>query len=123
VTIRSSLICTLVVATTLLALGLLGPIWGAALGLAIIANQIHKWSHVRSIGVPRLVRWLQAAWLLQTPAHHAWHHGGDKNSRYCVITNVVNPVLDAVGLWRGLEFVISVLTGARPRAELSPRVV
>jgi plasmanylethanolamine desaturase len=123
VTIRSSLVCSLVVAGVLLVSSLLSPIWCAALGLAIFANQIHKWSHVRAAAAPKLIRWLQGARLLQTPAHHALHHGGDKNSRYCVITNAVNLVLDTVGFWRGLEAAIAVVTGARPRTELSPRVV
>jgi hypothetical protein len=123
VTIRSSLVCSVVVAVLLFPFGLLGPVWCGALALAAFANQVHKWSHIRRDSVPGFIRWLHATRVLQSPAHHARHHGGDKNSRYCVITNIVNPVVDAMGMWRGLEAVVAATTGARPRTELSPRVV
>lgn len=53
------------------------------------ANQIHKWS--------------QAAQILQGPRQHSKHHSGDKNTHYCVMTNVLNPLLEKVHFWRGLE--------------------
>jgi ubiquitin-conjugating enzyme E2 variant len=122
-TIRSSVVCSVVVAAGLYVFGAFGPVWGAALGLAAFANQVHKWAHLRSSAIPRAVRWLQSIGVLQSPAHHAAHHGGAKDSRYCVITNALNPVLDALGFWRGLEAVVEHVVGARPRPELIPRVV
>jgi plasmanylethanolamine desaturase len=120
-TIRSSVVCAVLVAACLAPFGLLGPVPVGALGLAVFANQIHKWSHLRGTAIPHVVRRLQASGLVQTPAHHGHHHGGDKNTRYCVITNVVNPVLDTIGFWRALERAITVVTGARPRTEPTPR--
>ena len=67
------------------------------------ANQIHKWNHMRRSSVPLAIRLLQRLYLLQSPRHHAWHHRGAKNSHYCVITELLNPVLDRLGWWRLLE--------------------
>lgn len=81
------------------------------------ANQFHKWCHVPA-RAPLVVR---AAWrsgLLQGPRHHARHHRGAKNEAYCVITPFVNPVLDRIGFWRGLERCIVPFTGAPRREDL-----
>lgn len=122
VTIRSSVICSIVLGASLMSAGLLTRTWLSALCLAAFANQAHKWSHLRSSAVPRVVRWLQSARVLQTSSHHGHHHAEDKNTRYCVITNAVNPVLDGVRFWRVLELLVAVLTGARPRMEMKYRV-
>lgn len=70
------------------------------------ANQLHKWTHMPQRERPALVRVLQDAHVLQGARHHAGHHGGAKDTRYCVVTEVLNPVLDGVGFWRGLERVL-----------------
>ena len=46
------------------------------------------------------------------------HHSGEKNTRYCVVTPFVNPVLDRLGFWRGLERVLVPLFGAPRREDL-----
>ena len=84
------------------------------------ANQLHKWAHAPRRDVPAAVRWLQRLGLLQSPAHHAAHHKGEKNSRYCVVTTLLNPLLDAAGFWRGLEACTVPLLGSR-RADLRRR--
>ena len=71
--------------------------------LGVNANQIHKWAHLAPSRVPACVRLLQRIHLLQSPTHHADHHRGGKNSNYCVITEVLNPVLDGIGYWRDLS--------------------
>lgn len=75
--------------------------------LATNANQIHKWSHQNSKENNAVVRFLQKTYLLQTPRHHAKHHSGEKNTHYCVITNILNPVLEKVSFWRNLERLIA----------------
>lgn len=88
--------------------------WHVVLFAALVANanQFHKWAHMELFGkkvpkgarrAPLLVRWLQRAHVLQSPRHHAVHHRGRKNTHYCVITEWVDPVLDRVGFWRGLD--------------------
>lgn len=90
--------------------------WFDALGWEIVlfavlstnANQIHKWSHQNSAEKPALVKWLQDKQIMQGPRQHSKHHTGEKNTHYCVMTNLLNPVLETVNFWRGLEQVIAV---------------
>jgi plasmanylethanolamine desaturase len=93
--------------------------WQVALFALLVANanQIHKWTHMTRAEVPAPVRWLQNALLLQTPRHHARHHGGARNSHYCVMTNFVNPMLEEVMLWSRLERLIERTTGLKRRSE------
>lgn len=74
------------------------------------ANQIHKWSHQNSKEKPAVITLLQKSHLLQTPRHHAKHHSGEKNTHYCVITNVLNPALEKINFWRKLERGIALFT-------------
>lgn len=83
--------------------------------LTVNANQVHKWAHQGPRENPRLVTWLQRLRVLQTPREHARHHRGSKQSHYCVLTNVLNPVLERIGLWTSLEAIILRLTGVRRR--------
>ena len=81
------------------------------------ANQVHKWNHMRRSEVPAPVRLLQRLRVLQSSRHHAGHHGGTKDSRYCVITEALNPVLDGIGFWRMLEAALAPVLGLpRPQA-------
>lgn len=85
--------------------------------LVVNANQIHKWTHQNRQENPWFVRKLQRASILQTPRHHALHHRGERNSHYCVITNVLNPVLEKIRFWSSLEAVIEWLTGVARRRD------
>ena len=49
----------------------------------------------------RLVTWMQKLKLIQT--QHARHHSGAKDSHYCSITNFLNPLLEELEFWKGLE--------------------
>jgi ubiquitin-conjugating enzyme E2 variant len=72
--------------------------------LASQSNQVHKWAHCANPPLP--VRRLQRLGILQSTAHHAEHHKRPYAKRYCTTTNFLNPVLDTVGFWRGLEWLI-----------------
>jgi len=85
--------------------------------VSVNANQIHKWAHQNPQENGRLITWLQKIKLLQTQRHHAQHHRGMKDSHYCAVTNVVNPVLDELGFWRGAERVIEKLFGVQRRPD------
>jgi plasmanylethanolamine desaturase len=86
--------------------------------LGVNANQIHKWAHMSGHQVPGVIRMFQRLHLLQSPAHHARHHAQDKNSHYCVVTNLLNPILDYARFWRGLEKLLVPLFGAPRRKDL-----
>lgn len=84
-------------------------------GLAVNANQIHKWAHQNRQEKPWIVSKLQDWRILQTPREHARHHSGEKNSHYCAITNLLNPVLEWLKFWLILEKVIAKTTGIQRR--------
>ena len=46
------------------------------------------------------------------------HHVGAKDTHYCVVTNVLNPVLDVVRFWHWLEWAIERLLGVATRSSL-----
>jgi ubiquitin-conjugating enzyme E2 variant len=99
------------------------PVWLFVL-CAVNANQIHKWAHSNPRENGALVTLLQKMRLLQTQRHHAQHHRGMKDTHYCAVTNVLNPVLDNLGFWRRLERGIETLFGVkrRPDPTVQPQV-
>lgn len=76
-------------------------------------NQFHKWAHQDQ--VHPLVGWLQRMHLILPPAHHDVHHRFPYLGHYCITTGWLNGMLDRVGFFRGLERLISRLTGAVAR--------
>ena len=85
--------------------------------LGVNANEIHKWAHRSRARNGRLISFLQDRGLIQSPSQHRQHHRGSKDTNYCVITNYLNPLLDAVNLWNRLERAIYSLTGVRRRRD------
>jgi ubiquitin-conjugating enzyme E2 variant len=59
--------------------------------------------------------------ILQSAKHHALHHTDPKNSHYCTITNVLNPVLDRLYFWDSLETVLAKTIGIRRQPDTSVR--
>jgi ubiquitin-conjugating enzyme E2 variant len=82
--------------------------WHMWLFTLIVANsnEVHKWSHRTRKENGRVISWLQDWRIIQTPKHHAIHHTNPKEVHYCPITNLLNPVLDGVHFWAGLEWVL-----------------
>jgi ubiquitin-conjugating enzyme E2 variant len=91
------------------------------IAVSVNANEVHKWSHRTRAENGPLISKLQDWHLLQTPRHHALHHTDPKNTYYCPITNWVNPLLEKIRFWDGLEHVIQRLTGLRHRTDTSVR--
>jgi ubiquitin-conjugating enzyme E2 variant len=87
--------------------------------LSANANEIHKWAHRTPRENGRLITFLHRTHLLQTTRHHARHHTDPKNSHYCTTTNFVNPFLDGLRLWEGLEWVLLKTLGLRRRIDTS----
>ena len=87
--------------------------------IGINANELHKWNHLPQKKRPLIVNWLQRARILQSAKHHGKHHYGTKDSHYCVITDFVNPPLEAIRFWRGLEWLILKVFGVQKRMEPS----
>jgi plasmanylethanolamine desaturase len=91
----------------------------AALGTN--ANEIHKWTHRTRKENGSVISFLQDIRVVQTARHHALHHTDPKNSHYCTVTNVLNPVLDGIHFWHGLEWLLARTTGLRRREDTSIR--
>jgi ubiquitin-conjugating enzyme E2 variant len=85
------------------------------------ANEIHKWTHRTRKENGPVISWLQDIRILQTPKHHLIHHKDPKNSHYCVLTNYLNPVLDAIHFWQALEWVLARTVGLHRRPDTSLR--
>jgi plasmanylethanolamine desaturase len=83
------------------------------------ANEVHKWSHRTRKENGRLISWLQDLRILQTPQHHAIHHTNPKDVKYCPITNVLNPALDGLRLWAGLEWLLEHSVGLKRQPDTS----
>jgi ubiquitin-conjugating enzyme E2 variant len=115
------LVCSLLALITL-ATGTFN--WMLALGLilGVNANQVHKWSHRTRHENGALVRLLQRLRLIQSPAHHHRHHVLGKNTHYCVLTDFLNPVLDRVGFWRALEWLIARAFGIQRRDDATAAI-
>jgi ubiquitin-conjugating enzyme E2 variant len=96
-------------------LGRLSPMVVLAAVLGANANQVHKWSHRSETENGPVIAALQRLRLLQSPRHHQQHHLGRKDSHYCVLTNVLNPVLDRSRFWKGLELVLERAFGLKKR--------
>jgi ubiquitin-conjugating enzyme E2 variant len=95
-------------------------VWVFAL-LAANANEFHKWSHRTRRENGRVISWLQDLRILQTPRHHACHHTDPKHSHFCTVTNVLNPVLDALRLWDYLEWLLEKSFNLKRRPDTSVR--
>ena len=89
--------------------------------VSINANQVHKWAHRTRKENGPFISLLQDLRILQTPQQHARHHADPKNTFYCPITNVVNPVLEYLHFWPRLERMIERLTGVRHRHDTAVR--
>jgi len=74
--------------------------------LGVNANEFHKWAHRSKMENGKLITLLQQIGILQSPAHHARHHRGGKNTHYCAVTNYLNPLLDGIRLWFFLEMAL-----------------
>jgi hypothetical protein len=92
-----------------LAVGALGLIIaGPSVLLAVtviggaIANEVHFYAH-RPSCAGQVLRVLQQTGVIQSPKGHAAHHRPPHQVNYCVLTDWLNPTLEAVGLWRELD--------------------
>lgn len=78
-------------------------------------NQFHKWAHMEA--PPKLVGFLQRWHLILPPDHHAIHHTAPYATHYCITTGWMNRPLAAIGFYRAMEWAITAISGALPRAD------
>jgi len=67
-------------------------------------SQIHKWAHQEER--PWLIRVCQSLRIVNSPAHHSRHHSGPHLTHYCITTGWMNGLLDSIGFFRKLEWLL-----------------
>lgn len=85
--------------------------------LGMNVNTVHRWAHSTQKDLPWFIQTMQRLRIIQTPQHHALHHGLPRVTHYCAFTNWMNPVLEKIHFWRGAEWCIAALTGIHPRED------
>lgn len=88
--------------------------------LAAVTNLIHRWAHQTEAENGPVVTWLQRHGVIQSRMQHATHHRWPRESHYCALTNYVNPVLERIRFWQGLEWIVETTTGIQRRQEPKP---
>lgn len=78
-------------------------------------SQIHKWAHQDEPSY--VVRLLQRARLILSPAHHDVHHTAPYARNYCITVGWMNGPLRTIRFFETLEWMITAVTGALPRAD------
>lgn len=89
--------------------------------VGVNANQVHKWAHRTRAENGPVISFFQDIYVLQGPRQHAIHHTDPKNTYYCPVTNVLNPVLEKIQFWPRAEKLIERVTGLRHRDDTSLR--
>lgn len=92
--------------TVLYGFYLLSPFVAVTVLLATQSNEIHACAHRTDRENWVVVGWLQSAGILQSRRHHGHHHTSPYEANYCLITNLLNPILDKLNIWRGFEWVL-----------------
>jgi ubiquitin-conjugating enzyme E2 variant len=78
-------------------------------------SQFHLWAHMKQ--PPLFARVFQRCRLILTPRHHQRHHKSPFQTNYCITTGWCNPLLARIRFFPALEWVVTKLTGLRPRPE------
>jgi ubiquitin-conjugating enzyme E2 variant len=100
--------------TTWLVIVPIASLWLAALGPSIIllgalsggllVNEVHRLTH-RPPEAGSWLRVLQQIGIIQSPAGHARHHRATFTN-YCTLTDWLNPAIEKIELWNGLERIL-----------------
>ena len=96
-------------------LGLGGIFTFVTLLFASFGNEIHRWNHMSKTN--GFVTFMKDSGLIQVQKQHSLHHKQPHNQYYCVMTSLLNSVLERVNFWRKLEWVVQVTTGIAPKRE------
>ena len=77
---------------------------------------LHQQAH--NFRAPQWVRVLRRTRLILDPRKHlSGHHRGSHDQDYCLVNGWVDKTLGKAGFWRGLEWLVSALTGSIPRRD------
>lgn len=90
------------------------PTLGIAFFFASFANLIHRFSHIVFWRLHPAVQWLQRMGVFISQDAHMKHHWNgfkfiekkDTTGRYCVMSNLLNPILDGIGFFKFFERIL-----------------
>jgi hypothetical protein len=86
---------------------------------ATFVNVIHRYTHYRECETPVWFQTIQKTGLICSNAHHRSHHE-NVNEKYGVITEYNNYILDRIGFYRTLEYIIFIFSGISPNRKPNP---
>ena len=69
-------------------------------------NEIHAMTHRPDRLNGKVVLFLQKTGIFQSKKMHRWHHKAPYETNFCIMSDFVNPILNVVGFWRKLEYLI-----------------
>ena len=52
----------------------------------------------------KFVRWMQKSGLFQSKKSHRWHHKAPYETNFCIMSDFVNPIVNRIDFWKGLEW-------------------
>ena len=81
-------------------------------------QQVHRFAHARRSDLPRAVVLLQNLKVFQDARHHWVHHRKPNNRYFCVMSPLMNPLLEKIGFWFLLERLLVPIFGAPRRPDL-----
>lgn len=81
-------------------------------------QQVHRFAHARRQDLPKAVILLQRLRIFQDARHHWVHHRKPNNRYFCVMTPLMNPLLEKIGFWFLLERIFVPIFGAPRREDL-----
>ena len=76
---------------------------------------VHKYAHMLDHERPKLATILQKLYITQSYDEHHLHHISPHEINYCPVTPYLNPILEKVNFWRGLEYIIEKSISVKPR--------
>jgi len=111
--IKSSVIAAVPLASILWLVGAPRILWLGVL-FTSVGNLIHRWSHVPQRQLHWSIKFMQRVGLFQSAEEHDLHHRSMKKLipkhlagyKFCPMTNYLNPVIDGLRIWYGLEWVL-----------------
>jgi ubiquitin-conjugating enzyme E2 variant len=75
--------------------------------VTVATNLFHKFAHQENPS--GTIRWLQRKGIILSPAHHELHHVSPFDTHYCITNGWLNPTLQKLKFFRGLEHSLSKL--------------
>ncbi|XP_075482562.1 fatty acid desaturase 4, chloroplastic-like [Primulina tabacum] len=85
-------------------------------GGIMFSQLFHAWAHTLKGKLPPLVVALQDMGVIVGRAQHAAHHRPPYNGNYCILSGVWNRFLDKHKIFVGLEMVLHIVLGVKPRS-------